>query len=124
MAKNLFRGRNTKRSFTEKLAEENRQLRADNERFRHALGRARDKIDQTQQLLRKQRQETEVLRQRPITLGTELVLPHHSYGSKILSHFLNLAKEIGFPSPKTALKIVFAGRDIDANVSSLDSIRV
>ena len=42
----------------------------------------------------------------------------------MISLCLNLAKEIGFRPTETALKIVFAGLGIDANVPSFDSIRV
>jgi len=81
-------------------------------------------LDQTQQLLRQQQQETEALRQGPITLPSDLPLPHHCYGPKLISLCLNLAKEIGFRPTETALKIVFDWLGIDATVPSFDSIRV
>jgi hypothetical protein len=85
---------------------------------------AKDELDQTRQLLRQQRQQNEELRQRPITLPSDLPLPHHSYGPKMMSLCLNLAKEIGFRPTETALKIVCDWLGIDATVPSFDSIRV
>ena len=123
-ARNLFRSRNTQRARAEKQAEETRQLGAANELLHQELHWTAQQLDQTQQLLRQQQQETEALRQRPITLPSDLPLPHHSYGPKMISLCLNLAKEIGFRPTETALKIVFAGLGIDANVPSFDSIRV
>jgi hypothetical protein len=85
---------------------------------------AKDELDQTRQLLRQQRQQNEELRQRPITLPSDLPLPHHSYGPKMMSLCLNLAKEIGFRPTETALKIVCDWLGSDATVPSFDSIRV
>jgi len=59
-----------------------------------------------------------------MTLASDLPLPHHSYGPKMISLCLNLAKEIGFRPTETALKVVFAWLGVDAKVPSFDSIRV
>jgi hypothetical protein len=85
---------------------------------------AKNQLDQTQQLLRQQQRQNEELRRQPMTLSSDLPLPHHCYGPKMMSLCLNLAKEIGFRPTETALKIVFDWLGIDATVPSFDSIRV
>jgi hypothetical protein len=87
------------------------------------LRRAKDRLDQTLQLVRQQQQNDE-LRQQPMTLPSDLPLPHHSYGPKMISLCLNLCKEIGFRPTETALKVVFDWLGIDAKIPSFDSIRL
>jgi len=122
-ARNLFRSRNTQRVRAEKLAAESRELRADIERLRQELRQVKNQLDHTQQLLVQQQRENEELRKQPNTLPCDLPLPHHSYGPKMISVCLNLAKEIGFRPTETALKILFTWLNIDAKIPSHDSIR-
>jgi lipocalin len=76
-ARNLFRSRNTQHARAEKLAEENRQLRTDNETFRRELKEHEEQLNQTQQLLKQHKQENEQLRKQQLTLPSDLPLKHH-----------------------------------------------
>jgi hypothetical protein len=106
------------------LAAENRKLRVANQQLQQEWRHTKDQLDQTQQLLWEQEQQNEELRQQPITLPSDMPLPHHSYGPKMISLCLNLCKEIGFRPSETALKIVFNWLGVDAKIPSFDSIRV
>ena len=106
------------------MAAENRKLRVANQQLQQEWRHTKDQLDQTQQLLWQQEQQNEELRQQPITLPSDMPLPHHSYGPKMISLCLNLCKEIGFRPSETALKIVFDWLGVDAKIPSFDSIRV
>ena len=105
-ARGLLRSRNNQAERAEEQAQQTRELRLRNEQLTEELQEAKKQLDQTQQLLR-QRQENEELRQQPVTLPSDLPLPHHSYGPKMISLCLNLCKQVGFRPAATALKIVF-----------------
>ena len=123
-ARILFRSRNNQRARAAMLAEETRQLRLRNEQLRQESQETKKQLEQTRQLLQQQQQANEELRQQPITLPSDLALPNHTYGPKMISLCLNLCKEIGFRPAATGLKIVFDWLDIDAKIPSFDSMRV
>ena len=123
-ARNLFRSRNNQRGRAAMLAEETRELRLRNEQLRQESQETKKQLEQTRQLLQQQQQANEELRQQPITLPSDLALPNHTYGPKMISLCLNLCKEIGFRPAATGLKIVFDWLDIDAKIPSFDSMRV
>ncbi len=122
-ARSLLRSRNNQAKRSEKRDRETRELRLRNEQLAEKLQEARKQLDQTQQLLRQQRRENEELRGQPIRLPSDLPLPHHCYGPKMISLCLNLCKKIGFRPAATALEIVFDWLGIDAKVPSWDSMR-
>ena len=123
-ARSLFRSRNTQRARAEMLAEEARELRLRNEQLGQSSEETKKQLEQTKQLLQQQQQANEELRQQPITLPSDLALPNHTYGPKMISLCLNLAKEIGFRPTETALQVVFDWLGIEVKVPSFDSVRV
>jgi len=123
-ARNLFRSRNTQRARSERCAEQNRELKLQTERLAKQLRESEESHKQTQQRLHQQQQEIEELRQQPIKLPSDLPLPHHTYGPKMISLCLNLCKEIGFRPTATALSIVWNWLGIKADIPSFDVIRV
>ena len=122
-ARGLLRSRNNQAKRAEEQAQQTRELKLQNEQLTAKLQKAKKQLAQTDQLLRQQRQENEALRQQPITLPSDLPLPHHSYGPKMISLCLNLCKHVGFRPAATALKIVFDWLGINAKVPSWDSMR-
>jgi hypothetical protein len=123
-ARNLFRSRNTQRARAERLAEQNRELKLQNGRLAEQWQRSEALREQTQQRLHQQQQENQELRQRPLKLPSDLPLPHHTYGPKMIALCLNLCQEVGFrPAPK-ALSIIFDWLGIEANIPSFDALRV
>lgn len=124
IARNLFRSRNTQRARAERLAERNRELELQAERLAEQLREAKELQEQTQQRIHQQQQEIERLRQQPIKLPSDLPLPHHTYGPKMISLSLNLCREVGFRPAKTALGIIFDWIGIKADIPSFDAMRV
>ncbi len=122
-ARGVLRSRNNQARRSEQQAQQTRELRLRNEQLHEELLEARKQLDQTQQLLRQQRQENEALRGQPIGLPSDLPLPQHSYGPKMISLCLNLCKQVGFRPAATALAIVFDWLGIDAKVPSWDGHR-
>ena len=122
-ARGLLLSRNNQAKRVEEQAQQTRQLRLRNEQLAEELQEAKKQLDQTQQLLRQHRRENEELRQQPVTLPTDLPLPHHCYGPKMISLCLELCKKVGFRPAETTLKIVFDWLGIDAKVPSWHSIR-
>ncbi len=123
-ARILFRSRNNQRARAERLTGDHRELRLQNEQLRQESEETKKQLEQTQQLLQQEQQANAELRRQPITLPSDLALPNHTFGPKIISLCLNLCKEIGFRPAATALKIVFDWLGIDARIPSFDSIRV
>jgi hypothetical protein len=74
-------------------------------------------------VLEKQCQEIRSLRDRPIRLPSDLPVPGHSYGPKLICLCLDLAKRLGFRAANAALTIVFKFLRIQDKVPSWDSIR-
>ena len=104
-ARNLFRSRNTQRARAERLTEENCELRLQNEQLRESSQASKRQLKQTQQLLQQEQQANAELRRQPITLPSDLALPNHTFGPKIISLCLNprritFAKKSGFAPPQ------------------------
>jgi hypothetical protein len=106
------------------LAEQNRELRLQNQRLAEELRESEKRRDQSQQMLLQQQQENAELRQQPIRLPMDLPLPHHTFSSSMISLCLNLCKHVGFRPAETALKIVFDWLRIDDKVPSFHSMRL
>lgn len=123
-ARNLFRSRSTQRARADRLAEQNRELKLRTEQLVAQLREAEERQDQAQQRIHQQQQEIEELRRQPIKLPSDLPLPHHTFGPKMISLGLNLCKEIGFRPAETALRIIFDWMGVKADIPSFDAIRV
>jgi hypothetical protein len=122
-ARGLLRSRNNQARRSGQQAQQTRELRLRNEQLNEELLEAKKQLDQTQQQLRQQRQENEALRGQPIRLPSDLPLPQHCYGPRMISLCLNLCKRVGFRPAATALKMIFDWLGIDAKVPSWDSMR-
>lgn len=124
IARNLFRSRNTQRARAERLAEENRKLTLDNEGLAEQLREAKELQQQIQQRLHQQQQKYEAFRRQPIRLPSNLPLPHHTYGPKMISLCLNLCQKVGFRPAETALRIILDWLGIEADIPSFGAMRV
>ena len=123
-ARSLFRSRNTQRARAERQTQQAEELRQKEERLHSELRQSEERRRQTQQLLLQLQQENEQLRQQPITLPTDLPLPNHTFGPRMMALCMNLSKHIGFRPTETALKIVFEWLGIDARIPSFSSMRI
>lgn len=124
IARNLFRSRNTQRARAERLAEENRKLIADKEQLAEKLREAEKLRQQDKRRVHQQQQEDEALRRQPIKLPSDLPLPHHTYGPKMISLCLNLCQKVGFRPAEAALRIIFDWLGIEADIPSFAAMRV
>jgi len=122
-ARGLLRSRNNQARRAEEQAQQVRELSLQNEELTEELQGTKKQLEQTLLLLHQQRQENEAFRQQPVTLPSDLPLPHHSYGPKMISLCLNLCKQVGFRPAATALKTVFDWLGIDAKIPSWHSMR-
>jgi len=100
---NLFRTE-TQRAITERKTQQAEELSQESERLHRELRESRLQHQQTQQLLLQLQQENEQLRRQPITLPTDLPLPNHNYGPRMMAICMNLSKHIGFRPTETAFK--------------------
>lgn len=123
-ARSLLRSRNHQADRAQQQARRYRESKSRNEQLAKELRNAKEQQSMILQQLRQQQQENETLRKHPIRLPSDLPLPHHSYGPKMISLCLNLCKQIGFRRAETALKIVFEWLGIDAQIPSWDSMRL
>ena len=123
IARNLLRSRN---QWAEKFKEQKREIRELERRVEQVAEEARlngSRYRQATQEIELRRRENERLIQQPIRLPSDLPLPHHTYGPKMIALCLNLCKKIGFRPTQTAITILFEWLGIDAKVPSWDSVR-
>jgi hypothetical protein len=123
-ARNLFRSRNTQRVRSERLAEQNQELKLRNGRLAQQFQQSEALRARTQQRLHQQQQENESLRQRSIKLPSDLPLPHHTYGPQMISLCLNLCQQVGFRPAQTAIRIIFDWLGIESSIPSFAAMRV
>lgn len=123
IARNLLRSRDTQRERAARLERElelqkraNAQLQAEQDRLDEQLRVARQERDRA-------RQELQQLREQPLALPHDPPLPHHSYGPRMISVCLQLAKQIGLRASTVALKIVLDWLSIPARIPCWTSVR-
>jgi hypothetical protein len=123
VARGLLRSRNRQAQRSASQSQVICELRWEKAQLAKRLRTAEMKLDQTQQLLRQEQQESSNLRQQPVTLSTDLPLPHHTFGPKMISLCLNLSNRLGFRPTETALRVIFDWLGIETRLPSHDSIR-
>lgn len=122
-ARGLLRSRNTQAARAERLAAENQSLNAANAELHARLKQCQEKLHAAQQIQLQQLEENQKLRQQPIRLPSDLPLPYHCVGSKMIALCLNLARGIGFRPTVTALETIFAWLAIEARIPTAETIR-
>ena len=119
----LLNSRTKKAAQVEQLSDQVERLQQQNNRLAVERKQAQDAAEESRQLYEQQRLENQQLRERPIRLPSDLPVPGHTYGAKLICLCVNLAKRIGFRSASAALKIVFDFLGIEDKIPSHDSIR-
>ena len=122
-ARILLKSRNSQTQKAERLESENQVLRRENQIARAETRSAQQRLDLTTQLLEQQRYETQRLREQTITLPSDLPVPGHQYGPKMICLCLKLVQRLGFRPSKAALEIVFEFLSIDDKIPSHDAMR-
>ena len=123
IARGLIRSRDNQAAKAAHLAEVVVELQAENSRLSSELKTLQEQSERSRQLLEQAETEIQKLCEQPISLPADPPALHHSYGPKIISLCLNLAKTLGFRPTVRALKIVFAWFGIEAKIPSWESIR-
>ena len=123
VARGLLKSRNRQAQRSDTQAQMICELRLENEQLAQGLQASEKRLDQSQQSLLQEQQENELLRQNLLRLPSDLPLPHHSFGPKMISLCLNLSNRIGFRPTETALRLVFDWLDFETSIPSHDSIR-
>jgi len=123
IARGVLRSRNRQAEINQEQSREVRELQMRLEQLSEQLQCNQKLLAQAHQELESQQRENEQLRRQPIRLSSDLPLPHHQFGPKMISLCLNLCKAIGFRPSETAIKIIFDWLRIDTKVPSWDSIR-
>jgi len=123
IARNLLRSRDTQRQRAAKLQRElelqkraNSQLLAEQRRLEEQLRAAQQQRDQARQALQQ-------LREQPLVLPEDPPLPNHSYGPRMISVCIQLAKKIGLRAATAALKIVLDWLSIFTKIPCWTSVR-
>ena len=122
-ARGLLRSRNNQAGRADRLSAQNKSLNAANSDLRTQLKLCQGKLQAAQQIQLQLRKENQQLRGQPIRLPSDLPLPHHSYGPKMIALCLNLARRIGFRPTVTALKIIFTWLAIEGKIPTAETIR-
>jgi len=123
VARNLLRSRDTQRERADRLHRQldeqiriNDQLQRDQRHFAEQLRLAEQQRDQA-------REDSQRLRDRPLVLPDDPPLYQHTYGARMISLCIQLAKKVGLRASMEALKIVWDWLSIDAAIPCWTSVR-
>lgn len=124
VARNLLRSRNTQRERAEKLQGQLAEQERINQQVQAERRRLVQRLHKVQRELAQAKQELEQLRERPLVLPDDPPLPHHSYGPKMISVCVQLAKNVGLRASTEALKIVMDWLSIPVKIPCWTSVRL
>jgi transposase len=123
VARNLLRSRDTQRERVKELQQRLDQQTQANEQLKRKLS----ELELQRQLAEQQRdqaqQELQRLREQPLQLPNDPSLPHHSYGPRMISVCIQLAKKIGLRASTEALKIVLDWLSISGKLPDWTTVR-
>lgn len=122
-ARGLLRSRTNQAQRADYLVQQNAVLKQRCEQLDKQLDQFQQTCNSLKQQLRQTELEIQRLRSQPCRLPEDPPVPHHSYGPKLMSLCVNLAKTVGLRASEAALKIVFDWFHIEAKVPCWTSIR-
>lgn len=122
-ARSVLRSRTKQAARADQLTQQNANLKSHCDQPEHQQQHARQTIDTLTQQLRQAQQEIQSLRSQPCRLPDDPPLPHHTYGPKLMSLCINLAKAVGLRASQNALKIFFDFFEIKEAVPCWTTIR-
>lgn len=123
IARSVLISRNRFSQQVDDLVQENRRLRSLHQKQSSQLSEIGQRVQQANALLQREREENRQLRTQSIRLPSELVLPGHQFGAKMICLCLLLVQKIGFRASESALHIIFDFLNIEVRVPSHDSMR-
>ena len=107
----------------QQLTQENRLLAEKNAELTKQIAAAKEQTERDRQTLDLQRDENQQLKNQPVRLPPEMVIPGHQFGPKMICLCMKLVQKIGFRPSESALQIVFDFLGIQDKVPSHDSMR-
>lgn len=119
----LYRSRQTQQARADRLAEENRSLKADAREFASRQKALEDELHICRQLERSAMTENAELRSRKNRLPPELNLRGHKFGPEYMALCVNLSRLAGFRGAANVLSLMFSYLGIEAEVPSFTAIR-
>lgn len=123
IARSVLKSRERLVQREQQLTRENQLLAEKNAELTKQLAAAKTQADQHRQMLQLQRDENQQLRNQPIRLPPEMVIPGHQFGPKMICLCMKLVQKIGFRPSESALQIIFDFLGIEDKIPSHDSMR-
>jgi hypothetical protein len=124
VARNLLRSRTTQRERAEELKRQLAEQKRINEQLQAERRRQDEQLRLAKEQLYRARQELKRLREQPLVLPDDPPVPNHSYGPRMISVCVQLAKKIGLRASTEALKIVLAWLEVSADIPCWTSVRI
>lgn len=123
IARGLLRSRNNQAQRATRLAEQLRDQKEVNAGLEQELSAKQQEMEQLRQRLRDTKRENERLKNLSVRLPDDPPLRNHSYGPRMISLSLQLAKRTGLRAASAVLKIFFDWLGVDTKIPSWGSIR-
>jgi len=123
IARNLLRSRDTQRERAARLERELEHQKRANARLQAEQGRLEEQLRVARQECDQARQDLQQLRAQPLALPNDPPLPNHSYGPRMISVCIQLAKKIGLRASTMALEILLNWLSIPARIPCWTSVR-
>lgn len=124
VARGLLRSRSNQTHRAERLAEQLREQREISSRLEKESRDAHQKLAIVRQRLAAAERENQRLKSLPFALPDDPPLPNHSYGARMMSLCIELAKRTGFHACVDVLKIVFGWLGIESKIPSWTCVRM
>jgi hypothetical protein len=123
IARSVLKSRDRLVQREQQLIQENRSLLVLHQELTEQLAAANEQAQQARQIVELQRSEIQQLRNRPLRLPPELLVPGHQFGPKMICLCMMLVQKVGFRPSESALQIIFDFLGIEDKVPSHDSMR-
>jgi hypothetical protein len=123
IARNLLRSRDTQRERVAQLQEQLQAERKINEQLRLEQQQVTERCQRLEQENEELQTDVQRLLARPVVLPPDPPLPQHSYGARMISLCIQLAKKVGLRASSKVLQIVFDWLSIATPVPCTSSIR-
>lgn len=124
VARGLLRSRSNQTQRAERLAEQLREQREISSRLEKEARDAHQEVADVRQKLSAAERENQRLKSLPVVLPEDPPLPNHSYGPRMISLCIQLAKRTGFHACVDAIRILFDWLGIESKIPSWSSVRI
>ena len=123
IARNLLRSRDTQRERADRLQGQLDEQVQINDQLQREYRRLDDELRSAQQQRDRAQQDVQQLRDQPVVLPDDPPLLHHTYGARMISLCIQLAKKVGLRASMEALKVVFDWLAIHTKIPCWTSVR-